>query len=473
MISCLIVDDERISREGLKEDFNWEQYGIKIVATAKNGKVGLEKFKEYKPNIVISDIKMPIMDGIEMLKKIREIESDVLFILLSAYGEFEYAQQAIQYNVQDYILKPVEESELRCTIKKIVDKYHLTEKKIRKNTGIKNILENPIAIPLKNDEKILVVLTNGVRNNYLISNECLVSEGEYRGRHVIVLKGEKTRLAGLLQLFENAYISKYIESESSLSMAYKEAEIAEQNGEFWGKDKLDYDSVVKQRKSLKKQMQLIDKELGKNISELKEINKLNPQKEKRHPISQFLKFLKQFQFVDEELIKNIIMRFFLELTEKTPLIVNKENLFTIKDHIYNFKSFAEIEEFLTKELDGYIAELNKTFNASEKSIVEKIKKVIQEEYTKEIGIKDIAERVFLSPNYAGQIFRSVTGKYVNEYLLEIRLKKAKEILRETDMSISQVAKSVGITSQSYFSSLFKKRYGLTPKEFKMLHILYP
>ena len=124
MIKTLIVDDEPFIRQGLRVLIDWEKYGYEIVDEAENGLKAIEKIKEKEIDLVITDIKMPEMDGLELIKYVSEnIKRKINYIVLSGYCEFEYARKAIKYNVQDYILKPIQREELISSLGKIQEKY--------------------------------------------------------------------------------------------------------------------------------------------------------------------------------------------------------------------------------------------------------------------------------------------------------------------------------------------------------------
>src|SRR5699024_5253764 len=115
----MIVDDERRTRQGIATLVDWSDFGYKVIETAADGYEALEKYKQYSLDLIIIDIRMPKMSGIEVIKTIREQDSSVKFLILSGYAEFQYAKQAIQYNAAGYLLKPVEEEELIRYLKKI------------------------------------------------------------------------------------------------------------------------------------------------------------------------------------------------------------------------------------------------------------------------------------------------------------------------------------------------------------------
>ncbi len=141
MIKVLIVEDEDIIRQGLVSRFNWLNMGAVVVADAKNGEVGLSKIKEFAPDVIITDIKMPKLDGLEMLKKAKELGYMFESIVLTSYTEFDFAKKSIDLKVFDYILKPVSEEKLFDTIKAISEKLEQDRHKDQLNRSAKNIFK--------------------------------------------------------------------------------------------------------------------------------------------------------------------------------------------------------------------------------------------------------------------------------------------------------------------------------------------
>ncbi len=135
MIKVIIVEDEEMIRRGLVHTMDWLSMGAMVIADAKNGKEGLEKILELKPDVVMTDIRMPIMDGFEMLEKAKAVY-DFRSIILTSYQEFDYAKKAISLNATDYLLKPVTEEDLKKTLIKIQEKINL-ENKRNEDMGIK------------------------------------------------------------------------------------------------------------------------------------------------------------------------------------------------------------------------------------------------------------------------------------------------------------------------------------------------
>lgn len=118
MYKVLLVDDEIFVRKGLRNLMDWESLGYEICDEAGNGQEALEKIRRLEPDLVIADIRMPILDGLELIRRVTEEEAyRPSFIIVSGYHDFQYAQRALRYGVHDYILKPIDETELETTLK--------------------------------------------------------------------------------------------------------------------------------------------------------------------------------------------------------------------------------------------------------------------------------------------------------------------------------------------------------------------
>ena len=133
----LIVDDEDVEREGMADFIQWEKYGISLAGTAWNGVEGYEEIQNQMPDIVITDIKMPVMNGIELIRKTREDFPDIVFIVLSGYGEYEYTSRAVELGVRHYILKPCDEAKIVEVIGKVTEELKVREEKKRKEVDMR------------------------------------------------------------------------------------------------------------------------------------------------------------------------------------------------------------------------------------------------------------------------------------------------------------------------------------------------
>lgn len=197
MIKTLIVDDEPFIRQGLKVLIDWEKYGYEVVDEAENGFKAIEKIKEKEIDLIITDIKMPHMDGLDLIEYVyKNINRKISFIVLSGFCEFEYARRAIKYNVKDYLLKPIQREELINSLYKIQQKYEniILEKKERENNE-KLIYDKYLSELLSGryDEKSLKYIKN--RFNPSCDIRYINIEVNYNNDKYINMSHEEKRLA--------------------------------------------------------------------------------------------------------------------------------------------------------------------------------------------------------------------------------------------------------------------------------------
>ena len=155
MYKLLIVDDEKIEREGMAELIDWGSFGIELAGTAWNGQDGYEKVLNLHPDIVMTDIKMPVMDGLGLIRKLKEELPDIQVIVLSGYGEYEYTSQAMELGIKYYILKPCDEERMLPVIEKVKEEIREKQQEKRKyDTTVKKLL------PLAKEQVFRNILLN-------------------------------------------------------------------------------------------------------------------------------------------------------------------------------------------------------------------------------------------------------------------------------------------------------------------------
>ncbi|MCR5670596.1 MAG: response regulator [Butyrivibrio sp.] len=195
MTKVLIVDDEKYVRMGIKSETDWALIGCEVVAEAPNGEIGLEMAEQYRPDLVISDIRMPKMDGIEMAERLLEKYPDMKVIFLTAYSEFEYARQAVRIGVSDYLLKPFQDGELEGAVQRLL---HL-----HPNTGGKDAEMEEELIPLVRKEAV--------------SNRYVQTAIEYIEDHYMESDFSIGGLAESMSVSEG-HISRLFKSETDVSI---------------------------------------------------------------------------------------------------------------------------------------------------------------------------------------------------------------------------------------------------------------
>lgn len=242
MYRCLIVDDEKISRDGIAQSIDWQNLGIEIVGLAKNGAEGLAMFRETTPEIVLSDIQMPIMDGLALAKKIRTQAPETKIIILSAFGEFSYAQEAIQHGVQNYLLKPIDEKELEEALIKLLQEIQIETKRKHQRQTIDLLFKREIIPLVKNTGIVTVLDAEG-----FMPTEGEGIEGEIEGNRISILTLTHFTYERIILSGQKGFYSSY-RSDGNVVKSYQEARMVMAIALFWSRTNLTYWRVEQQRK---------------------------------------------------------------------------------------------------------------------------------------------------------------------------------------------------------------------------------
>ena len=400
----LIVEDEPFARKGLQSIVDWKSFGIEEIFVAKNGQEGIGIAKLVQPDIILTDIKMPVMDGLQMIKKLREIIGDEVEIaILSGYGEFEYAKMALEYNVVNYLLKPARAEEIKDTFRRIVANIE-RKKQIKGNEAIVNNTADVLR------SKIIRIL---VHNNY--------SEAED-------LKKELEQ-----------YGFPFIQSGYVIS-----------------------GSIVNSKEENPPQIFDFIRVLQGFLKEIEEKSDLKSICGSYH--DKLVCIINNYNL--DEIVEAINKSFdSLEGKYKEKISVGISSPFESFKEIH--KSYEEAKALSTNNLLPFknnIQIYGKGTNEFSKNLIAALN-IIHEEYMKDLNINYIAERLNVSDSYIMHMFKNEINTTFNKTLLDVRLKKAQELLLTGKLRVNEVAYAVGFNDEKYFTIIFKKYIGCTPTQF--------
>ncbi|MTI59862.1 MAG: response regulator [Firmicutes bacterium] len=491
MARILIVDDETLIREWLEMCII--EYGIEKsnILQANNGENAYTIVKELNPDIIISDITMPKMDGLEFIRNVRKINENVHIVILTCHEDFDFARYAVKYNVFDYLLKNELNKEdviqllreignrLSTQVNKKIDNLDLIirgqylrsivnseEKELispKELLDYKIYIENEafISITFTYDIEVInylefdkkeylknpIVFINNTSDVVLIAN-LLGKENEFP--HII------NRLIGEIKEYcgENTNVgySKIYYSTQDLVHAINES-IAMREYLFFSPNNLD-NFKVKDSKDIK--------EVKVNIINYKNeiIDNFNTLgKEEAMALSEKLfKYIKSERIFETRFIKRI----FTEIVEIVYDQLNEENI-NIEGHLKNINNAANINE-LRDFVIGFFNLVRSKENISE--CVSRAIQYINNNYYKSISLTDLAKDAFLSEEYFSRLFKKEVGTNYSKYITDLRMNKAKKMVRSMKMNINEIAMMVGIPNPSYFSSMFKKYFGTSPSDMR-------
>lgn len=504
MRRVLIVDDEFLVRLGLKTTIDWTKYGYSIVGEASNGKEALEMFDKVNPDVVITDIKMPIMDGLELIQEISK-KKKVQVAILTNYDDFNYARKAIEVGSTQYILKSEINAETLIKLLKnfkqeevpsafIYEKSKLEQEEIYLEELIGNlnigeprgeIFNNGLYVALNgycetsglagstvdmmekalralveaNFLEVVMVTKHYEDKFYIYVLESVANMGSKKMQKVL----EQCRLLirnGEHYFNVNFRIGVSLEGErNELIRLIKEAEKARRNC-FFAKDhivfysvSMDKNKVLAPQVSYLRTMSFIDckkeKELKQYIGEI--FNQLRLSKDYEAVKSTFIDFLAIAKSICE---KNAL--------SKVPgLNPSKFNYTTLEA-----MPFIENAEQYIEDIYETLCNVQNSTESTYSYTIKQCMKYIKEHYQNNITLEDVARAVEISGSYLSLLFKQETGINFSTYLSNYRIKEAQKLLATTQFKIYEIAEHVGFASPYYFSKIFKETTQMTCKEYK-------
>lgn len=526
MTKLLIVDDEPLVQIGIKSMLNWQEYGIEICQTAMNGKSALEMIEEYSPELVITDIRMPIMNGLELARTCRERYGKIpLFIFLTSYEEFQLIKEAMSYEAVDYLVKlELNAGALAEAVKKALSRLETLKASMEyKASGrpllqgyyekffmrlLHNLFEQEEQFELQakdlsldfSEEFYLAALCEiredslgEMDNNKLINlySSTLQMYKEILGKHlpayVVSLDmkhfalifhlpspsdyREETMLAAVRNACDMVHnyfnvtiltgIGTPVSHALKISQSYQEARQAfgrASDGEplviFSSEDT---DSIRNSfnisvfKNDITKAFNEFDTDvLSNTLTEIIELFKAHP-----------LRFL---QAADGAC--NIL---YLALSLLPDGEENMAEIFASYSDgyrsIYRFTSVEQIVEWMTIFRDGLCRVLKSKRKTYKAHVITNVQKYIQNHVSEKLSLNEVAGVFGLSPNYLSILFKKNCQTGFSEYIAQAKINRAKSLLLEQDMKIYEVADQLGFESAFYFSKVFKKVTGQSPREF--------
>ncbi len=421
MYKVLLVDDEYMITEGLKRLIPFDKWDMEVVATANHADDALDYVREHSVDIVISDVNMPDKTGLEMIGEMKELLPNAYYILLSGYQEFDYVKKALNLNVVDYLVKPVDKVELERLLEKIASQ--LGEKSHEPEILSQQPDEEAFKTHLSQKENWWIGLSKEKQGNFVIPYYVLGQDWQ------IVLADQE--FAGLLVMpFEAPYQANFEKWKRDVEKTL-----------FYGSVNLDQsESLFSYYEPIYRV--IIQGNLQQIIDELTLLEKIVLENTPRVSITKQL--FTQFVMDVFHLFEH------LKADDMTDIVKNIHAITTFEDLV------AYTKETLTSFFGQY------RMNENVVSVLE----VIGKDYKKELSLKDISKDLFINPVYLGQLIKKETNSTFAELLNKQRIKAAQQLLLSTNDSIEDVCYTVGYSNVGYFYKVFRKLCGKSPKAYR-------
>lgn len=500
MYSVLLVDDEKCILDSIQNTVPWEAYGIDRVLEAHNGLEALDVLSRHTVNLLITDIKMPGMDGLILLKKVRNLYPGIRCILLSAFGEFEYARTALQLGIENYLLKPLSVDELTASIEKSLENIE-QRKQIDQNLFYDNILLRWISGTISEDELIertpvlnvnlysrnycVIILRRQKPNtdmvkastmfsNALNGNYSVYSLTENQDNQILILAAHEIEPAviyehleavqpaadpdkGLLiavgsVVFENMELSKsYNDAQSTLRYAalFSVAPIAVFDDTYHSR--LSQTSQKRIRNLL--DLPTVEAAVDEGISMIEDL------------------FLYKSNYQEMQRLAGEVGAVLLTMAHEYLPKGNTAQLENLVANLYNLPSGPISMERYRSWFETLIAEtwLRHHSNIGNISpVVHQALRYIRDHYSGSVSIKEFCAKFEVNASYLGYLFKNETGVFFNDYVSRVRIKRATWLLENTNDKIAEIADQVGFSNVSYFIKCFRSKTGVSPVKYRQL-----
>lgn len=499
-MKILIADDEFYARKALAKKVLQANPDVEIMGDFENG-VQVVDYLEAHPgeiDVVLTDVKMPEMDGLYLAQYIFEQELPVEVIIISGYNEFEYAKKAISFGVSNYLVKPVQKEELKEALEKISrgrKRYEATMQELMVKRTLQFLSIEEITaheewrkrflqpVFAKNEGKVffLAIIQSREKNDWMGNpsaerlllklKESFSGEWFYFNRfqeHILLLFGKQEEILEHLQTFvHRANILGLGEVSVGMSLGYtqlKHCPKAYQEAVYALNQRLleGWNRVYMFSSDFKPE-NLLDKEKEKLLEEAICAKRCSQAAALTREILSSCKNAYTL-YVTISGIFNLLYRVFCKTSEGEKSTAHGYMLFSYRTDLYRYRTLAEVEDYVQNIVQAMCEEQEeKKYHY----IVSEILAYIAQNYQENISIGELAEhKYFMNSSYLSRLFKNEIGQTFSAYLMEFRMRKAKEFLESDLLKISDVAMLSGYRDVSRFIQYFKKIYGVTPDEYR-------
>lgn len=528
MIRVMLVDDDAIIRKGLSQNIPWEDHGFRLVGTAGDGEEGYQLFLETQPDLVISDIKMPFMNGLELARRVLAEVQETKIILLTGYEKFEYAKQALELKIFEYVLKPVDLEELLHTAKRAADTLQAEKKSQRKLRESRLLLQQHFLTRLIQGQLLLeqevrdeaffleiafteerfIVMLLKIDDYY---NEKVfpgVAEQEVAKAQLINLcrshltsgNGEVLNLGGdeMVLIYCSCWkpgetvqyaleLGERIRQESNqiyslslsiglgsvhdgllqIAVSYQEARTAIEFRHIIGKNQvLTVGDTGSPIGEDPTDLPEYGEKLGLNVE-------MGLKAESLAIIDNIEAKLMERQYIPLSSARLIGMQLAIlslreaQIWREEDLSLKNQLFFARCRQIQEGQTVGEIFTEVRQLITEIMEEINRKREASQTGLVGLAIQYIEKNYQQEgLSLSEVAQAVHVSPVYLSIMFKKERNINFSDFLNEIRMKTAMNFLRNSNLKTYEVAERIGFSNPQYFSVCFKKYTGYSPSEFK-------
>lgn len=456
--NVLMVDDEYIILKGLEKMIDWKGLNLKLVATASHGEEALSIVNQNDIDIIISDVNMPKLNGIQFIEKIQEMQRSIEFLFVSGYEKFEYIKSGLVLGANDYILKPIDKYELHQALVRIIEK-----------------------INQRVDEKVMQsqhkILAEWLRDNFSVSNPLSLEKNTfdiylmipqmdasidelwnyYNQSEEWMIIGKNDYVIAVIKIIDQAItIGNVLErmhhlSGENLHRMYHKIRQKFRNFNFYLSKEWNTQSISEYF-----------------LTQVEDFDKHQTQTSLSYRIGLIYQALEMNNWRNVQILLKKIK---LDLSE---VAMNRLEVHQLMQSFINYHIGEDVRLEEYQSIDELIEATSQLLRINSDQVkfdhlhpsIKRALTIIEENYQKDINLKYLADQLHLNVMYLGQLFKKELGQPFSQYLNQWRIDKSKQLLSKTQLTVSQVGIEVGYQNQAYFYRIFKKQEGVSPKEYR-------
>lgn len=494
MYKVVLIDDEPLILEGLLSMINWNEYGFKVAGIANNGEEGLSLIEAQRPDLVFTDIRMPGLDGLKMIEAcFQNMDYTIRFVILSGYNDFNYIKKALSLKSLTYLLKPVDCDEVHELLKSVKGQIQQTEEEIQKiNNDVAYVLKTSIRRLIQGETKesllrrIEFILDASKEFDYQIifieatsldleAEQLFYELNDFQQTNGAFLDNQRLKwrcISWHHSLVECLIYSEHLTEIDTktiidqiflyyaegdvrprafaggiapclqlLPQSFEEAMICYKGGFYLEEGYVRFQQAMNLKYT--RDITFID------IKTLKSMLMLGSQCESDYYVQQL------FNEIKNKMVEPVLLREYFR-----PLL--KEFQSDLPEN-YALVTWSKLKK-LIRQASSYKSFVSE--DAGEIDFVDQVKAYVNLHYQEDIKLKNIAHQIHFNVVYFGQLFRKKEGIKYNDYVLALRLEKAKDFLMKTDMSVKEISDKVGFNNSDYFSMKFKEAEGVSPSVYR-------
>ena len=479
MESILIVEDEKLIREGIKTIVKRSGVPIESILECNNGVSALEILENQKIDVLFTDIRMPKMDGIELVKRIKGIKHKPLIVAVSGYDDFTYARQLMREGVREYILKPVERNQIKEVLETLDKEIKAKEEQAeeQKNIGWQQLKYYLLNQDITYNEKALinkkygemylgqpyrVVCSPPTEEKPITLKESIILQ-DVSGEVVYITHAEEDELK-LKEEITYLGFSSSCRGLEELRKAYKEACYARQQAFYKNQRAVMFEGYVELKRPIITQAHVFDEQCMHQIV----------QRVGTYKISEALRTLKLMAVaVQEEAIRfeTFANNIYLLIEEMTHTYQNVLQIESVDLERLNKILHYPCAEAYMEALIAWMIEINEciTNKFDDYKNKQKIKlslEFIKEKYNTDLSMAVVSNHISMNYSLFSHVFKQYTGKNFIVYLKDLRMEEAKRLLQHTDYKVNEISHRVGYENEKHFMKTFKTVFGVSPTEYR-------